>query len=370
MLDIKLKIEPGHTSERDWMAPSPLTKLFWNVTAACNFQCPICFADGGRPRAGELTTAEARKMLASASRAGVRDIIISGGEPFCRPDILDLLEEMADLGITARIATNGTLLSDEALDRLRRETRTLSFQVSLDSLDPEVYSAVHGVPGQHLDAALRALRGIRERGFHTTVSTRLTAATLPTIPEMLDRAVEEGWATVTVHIPVHTRRCLGAPGATADALSLLGPVFDHFCRLRRRWLVETYIPWAPYHPMMERLAERVRVVHCGCRAGRDRLTIQPDGAITPCVCLDVPEVRLGNVRSDDLAEVFERSALLRVYRRPEEFGICGECPHVRVCGGGCRTTAFALTGRVDGQDGSCPIWQRFIAAGKEPVDAS
>jgi len=370
MLDIKLKIEPGHTSERDWMAPSPLVKLFWNITAECNFRCPICFTDAGDHRPSELTTAEATRMLASAHRAGVRDIIISGGEPFCRPDLLDLLRAMADLGITARIATNASLLTDGLLDHLRHETLTKSFQVSLDSLDPEVYASVHGAPPRHLETALRALRGIRERGFHTTVSVRLTASTLPGIPALLDRAREEGWATVTVHIPVRASRCEGAPDPRSDPLSLLEPVFDHFCRLPDHWLVETYIPWAPYHPVMERLAERVRVVHCGCRAGRDRLSIQPDGAITPCVCLDVPEARLGNVRSDDLAEVFERSALLRVYRRPEEFGICGSCPHLRVCGGGCRTTAFALTGRVDGQDGSCPVWQRFIAAGKEPVDAS
>jgi len=38
MLDIKLKLRPGHTSERAWLEPSPLRQLFWNITYACNYR--------------------------------------------------------------------------------------------------------------------------------------------------------------------------------------------------------------------------------------------------------------------------------------------------------------------------------------------
>jgi MoaA/NifB/PqqE/SkfB family radical SAM enzyme len=84
MLDIKLKLKPGHTSERAWMEPSALKTLFWNVTYACSYRCPICFTDGGRAHPEELTTAEALEVVEKAHKAGVRDILISGGEPFER----------------------------------------------------------------------------------------------------------------------------------------------------------------------------------------------------------------------------------------------------------------------------------------------
>ena len=100
MLDIKLKLTPGHTTERSWMEPSPLKTLFWNVTCACNYRCPICFTDSAERRANELTTDEADAMLRQAHAAGVHDFIISGGEPFVRPDMLELLRRMAELGIT------------------------------------------------------------------------------------------------------------------------------------------------------------------------------------------------------------------------------------------------------------------------------
>ena len=141
MLDVKLKLKPGHAAERSWMAPSTLRQLFWNVTYACNYRCAICFTDAGRAHPDELTTQEALALVDAAHEAGVEDIIMSGGEPFMRKDLADILARMAEVGITARIASNGSLLSDAVLDRLRGETLTKSFQVSLDTLDPALLAS-------------------------------------------------------------------------------------------------------------------------------------------------------------------------------------------------------------------------------------
>ncbi|HWR97879.1 MAG TPA: SPASM domain-containing protein, partial [Candidatus Methanoperedens sp.] len=142
--------------------------------------------------------------------------------------------------------------------------------------------------------------------------------------------------------------------ADADLLALLEPAFEHFLG-GEHWLVETYIPWAPLHPLLRRLAERVRVVHRGCSAGRDRLTVNPGGVLSPCVCLDVAEAGIGNVREHDLATIFASAALCEVFRKPGEHGVCADCSLLPSCGGGCRAAAFALTGSLRGEDGSCPV---------------
>jgi len=363
MLDIKLKLKPGHSSERVWMAPSPLRVLFWNLTYACDFNCGICFTDAGKAREDELTTAEALDLVSQAAQAGVRDMLISGGEPFMRQDILLILSRMADLGVSARIASNGSLLTAGLLARLKQETMTKSFQVSLDTIDPSLYPRLHGTSTATLCRVLDHLRLIQDHGFHTTVSVRLTPETLPGIPDLLDFASQEGWATVTIHCPVHTRRIRDAFSQDEDFLILLQPVFDHFCRLPQHWLIETYIPWSEYHPVIRKLGRKVRIVHRGCAAGRDRLTVSPAGWLSPCVCLDVPSAYVGNIRRDDLQKVFAESSLCRMLRRPEEHGVCRDCAHVKRCGGGCRAAAYALTGRLDGQDRSCPVWKRKAQKG-------
>jgi radical SAM protein with 4Fe4S-binding SPASM domain len=106
---------------------------------------------------------------------------------------------------------------------------------------------------------------------------------------------------------------------------------------------------------MRRLEKQVRVIHRGCRAGRDRLTVNPDGAITPCVCMDVAEARLGNVRTHSLGDVFRESSLCQLLRSPWDHGICTDCPEVTTCGAGCRAAAYGCTGTLNGLDLSCPV---------------
>ncbi len=362
MLDIKLKLKPGHTSRRVWMEPSSLRTLFWNVTYACNYQCPICFADGGSAHPDELTTREALETVKKAHEAGVRDILISGGEPFQRKDLPEILECMARHGITARIASNGSLLTEGILSRLRRDTLTESFQISLDTIDPAVYAEFHRAPIESLPKVLDVLRLIKEYGFHTTVSIRLAPLTLQGIPRILDLAEREGWATVTIHCPLRTRRLSESFQQDEDFLALLAPVLRGFCTDRRHWLIETYIPWAEYHPVMRQLEKSITLIHRGCRAGRDRLTINPAGHLSPCVCMDIPEAYVGNIRTDSLVDVFQNSPACDVFRHPEKHGICEGCPNLLRCGGGCRAAAFALCGRLDGQDGSCTVWKARLAS--------
>ncbi len=358
MLDIKLKLRPGHTSERAWMAPSTLRTLYWNLTYSCNFRCPVCFTDAGAPAPDELTTEEALEIARMAGRLGIRDILISGGEPFSRPDLIPVLSALAEFDVSVRIASNGSLLDNHVLDTLRRRTLTKSFQISLDTIEPALYAKLHGTSPAMLGTVLANLKRIQAYGFHTTISTRLMPETLPGLPSLLDMANREDWATVTIHIPVHSNRISGTYPQDEDIIGRLAPALEHFVRLPRRWLIETYMPWAQYHPLMVRLGTQVHIVHRGCRAGRDRLTINPTGWISPCICLDLPEAYIGNVRQSGLLELFHTSALCRMMRQPEDHGICRDCGRVTECGGGCRAAALALSGRLDGPDSSCPVWKR------------
>ena len=67
--------------------------VVWNATKTCNLECVHCYADAEtRKFAGELTTAEAEAMIRDLATINVPALLISGGEPFVRPDVLDLAE--------------------------------------------------------------------------------------------------------------------------------------------------------------------------------------------------------------------------------------------------------------------------------------
>ncbi|MCX7590297.1 MAG: radical SAM protein [Kiritimatiellae bacterium] len=357
MLDVKFKLEEGHDDSGDWMAPSPLRLVFWNVTHACDFRCPVCFSGSGNTDSSELTTEEARTFLRKARAAGVREIILSGGEPFLRPDMVELLVFMKELGLGARAASNGSRLTDKLLGHLRRETSLRSFMINLDSIDPEVYAVTHGTSPRSLNEVIDTIRRIRAHGYHTTVAVRLMPMTLPGLPALLEFAAREHWHTVTVMIPIHVGRVASEwlwP-ADKDLMFELGHVFEHFVTLPSHWRIELYVPWAPYHPVIKRLESRVPFAFVGCRAGRSSLVVQPSGRVVPCLCLDNDAAVVGHVLRDDLAAMIRDSPVCQLLREPRRHGVCDWCEFVDRCGGGCRSMAMSITGRIDAPDPTCPL---------------
>ena len=143
-------------------------------------------------------------------------------------------------------------------------------------------------------------------------------------------------------------------------IELLAPVFEHFLTMEKHWAVETNIPWARYHPYIQNLTERVRVAHAGCTASRARISIQPGGEVTSCLCMSEPPWQMGNVRKDDLRTLFADSPQSQLFAKPWEHGICTGCEHLGECGGGCRAMAYCITGRLDADDPTCPLQKKTL----------
>lgn len=68
---------------------------------------------------------------------------ITGGEPFCREDIFDILEKLSSAGFCMTICTNGVLL-DERKIKLLLSFKLKSLTISLDALDENVYQDIRG----------------------------------------------------------------------------------------------------------------------------------------------------------------------------------------------------------------------------------
>jgi AdoMet-dependent heme synthase len=85
----------------------------------------------------------------------------------------------------------------------------------------------------------------------------------------------------------------------------------------------------------------------GCAAGVSGLTFLPDGTITPCRRLAIP---VGNVRTDNLREVWATSDVLNALRDRSRYkGRCGVCSRWADCRG-CRAIAYAYSQSRGGED--------------------
>lgn len=123
---------------------------FWTVltiTSKCNLFCNYCFNDYDYPLAGRnkrkwLGLEEYKKIVDMLYLAGTRDIILTGWEPFASGFIFELMEYIREKWIFIRINTNGTLLSDEILEKLSQNF-SLNLMVSMHEFNNKDYYEIN-----------------------------------------------------------------------------------------------------------------------------------------------------------------------------------------------------------------------------------
>src|SRR5215469_15089794 len=153
----------------------PLGERLWLYTNFdCNLRCEYCCVRSSptSPRR-ELSLDLVRWVVAQARPLGLKELFVTGGEPFLLPDIVPILRSCAET-VPTTVLTNGMLLHGRRLDALRTLPRDrLTLQISLDSPSPELHDRHRGTgTWQRAWAGIEAARraGFRIR-LAATVST-------------------------------------------------------------------------------------------------------------------------------------------------------------------------------------------------------
>ena len=115
------------------------------LTKACNFKCLYCL--GGKSIiqdfSEELTTKELFDLFRDARDLQIKDINLGGlfGEPFCRKDIVKIMQEIKRLGLKGTMTTNGGFLNAE-MAKIMTDCKWDVLRISLDSPDAAIQHAL------------------------------------------------------------------------------------------------------------------------------------------------------------------------------------------------------------------------------------
>ncbi|HEY8473202.1 MAG TPA: GTP 3',8-cyclase MoaA [Natronosporangium sp.] len=143
------------------------TDLRVSLTDRCNLRCSYCMPPEGLPwlpAPNVLTDDEVVRLIGVAVRLlGVDEVRFTGGEPLIRPGLVDIVARTATLRPRPRLSltTNGI-----GLDRLAEPLRSAGLDrvnISLDTLDPEVF--VRLSHRRRLPDVLAGIRAAAEAGL-------------------------------------------------------------------------------------------------------------------------------------------------------------------------------------------------------------
>ncbi|MEZ0261387.1 MAG: DUF3419 family protein [Alphaproteobacteria bacterium] len=107
-------------------------RVIWEVTNTCNYGCRYCiFSSTSRQHKDELETSQVFSTIDQLRDNGFTHVKITGGEPFSRPDIMDILRRCCDAGLRTDISTNASTIAPE----IARELAAMKLEMVHVSLD-------------------------------------------------------------------------------------------------------------------------------------------------------------------------------------------------------------------------------------------
>ncbi len=356
--------------------------VIWESTRACPLACVHCRATAQPDRnPGELTTDEATELMRQIAAFGKPAplFVITGGDPFQRPDLFELVRRANDLGLHPAVSPSGTpTLTEENLTKLH-DAGARAISLSLDGSTAELHDSFRRVDGV-FDWTMNAWRVARRIGLKVQVNTTVYRGNLADLPRIVQHVQEEGAMTWSGFLLVPTGR-----GSELDALTpaevedVLNFIYDagdyipsktteghHFRRvvLQRKEIAERGgdpVAELGLGPLYATLTAELRAAFEGVptrrrrppmnvNSGRGFVFISHTGTVHPSGFLPLAA---GNVREQPLPQIYRESELFVGLRKPDEFsGKCGRCEFNVVCGGS-RSRAYAVTGDPFASDPWC-----------------
>ncbi|MFQ5626964.1 MAG: radical SAM protein [Methyloligellaceae bacterium] len=327
-----------------------------NLTRRCNLKCAHCYLDAGTLDRGdpdELTTAEVCALLNEiVALSNETMVVLTGGEPLLRPDIMEIAAHASALGLMVVMGTNGMLLTDKRVAALQ-EAGVSAVGISVDSLDADHHDAFRGAPG----AWAKTISGIdacRRAGLMFQVHFSVTDDNAHELESMIEFCRTSGAAVLNVFFLVCTGRGETFTNISLDTYESVLRRVAEAARDEKELLVR-----ARCAPHFKRMALEmnpplpVTLIHgyeaSGCLAGTRYCRVTPTGGITACPYI---EESVGSIRDAAFADIWRDAPMFNALREPRLEGRCGTCEYSRLCGG-CRARPFAKHGDLMGEDFLC-----------------
>lgn len=299
---------------------SEISKLFIpyavqiELTYRCNEKCIHCYCVNDK-KGIELTTEEIKKNLKELRNLGALKLILTGGEPFLRKDIWEIIDYARELRYAVDIFTNALLINDNVADKLAR-AYVKSVQASIYSADPKLHDEITKVKGSFLKT-IDGLKRCKERNIPIAIKAPLMLNTAKGFKEIKDLANSLG-AGLQMSVTISAKN--DGNKSTHDLAPNLKDIKDV--------LKDPDIQIGYEEPMDMGISENLEAPACG--AGNALIHINPYGYILPCVAIQESG---GNIRDESITDIWNNGKIFKTMRNTkiQDLPVCSKCSHLKYC---------------------------------------
>lgn len=340
------------------MSTKPRILMQFHITGRCNLRCKHCYRLEGdiEPLSFEdiknvvdqfLELREKYNNFYHIKKKG--HINITGGEPFVRTDIKDILKLLGEHSdcFSYGVLSNGSFI-DEEIMALLKKTNVSFVQLSIDG-DRKTHDELRA-EGDY-DRVFRKAEELEKHGIKTYISFTANKNNIIHLPHVAGECRKHGitklWSDRLVPI---------GNGEEMLDLAVTKDVFPDYVKLLKK--AKGNIITRKFNKKTEVTMNRALQflysdgLAYSCSAGDSLITVDEAGRIMPC--RRMPVIR-GDIFSTTLSEVWFNDEVFRSLRLPVIPDECRLCDYAYICKGGAKCQSYAVYGTYRKADPSCPI---------------
>lgn len=212
----KILLSPGRSLLTNVVLRTAPTYVQYYVTARCNLRCQQCNIIYANADQAELNREEAKGVVKNLGKIGTSVLLLTGGEPFLRSDLPDLVREALAHGMHPRLQTNG-IAKPAALEAVVGAGAN-DISISLDALHSGKQDKINGDFENSWDTAIRTVAAVSQifpASSFAAFGCVIAPDNIDEIPNVIRFASEIGWWVSLV--PAHSNKPHSPRGfSTAD----------------------------------------------------------------------------------------------------------------------------------------------------------
>ncbi|MCK4409306.1 MAG: radical SAM protein, partial [Candidatus Eisenbacteria sp.] len=263
------------------------------ITYRCNARCTVCDIWKRKSRVDEELAPPDYAWLPGS----LRSVNVSGGEPFLRDDLVEIVSVIERACPRARVVISTNGLSPSRIERTMAQMSHIAVRVSIDAVG-EKHDEIRGVEGGYEKAVdtVRRLKvlGVSDLGLAATSSEK-NPGELLRVENLADELGVSFVASAAHSSPIFFGAHDEDRPTSEEAVGEIAEIMRHELASRnpRNWARAYYM-----RGLIDYVRGKPRRLPCG--AGVDHFYLDPFGDVYPC---NISSVRMGDIRDGSFEQI-------------------------------------------------------------------